>query len=144
MTDIRANTSRDPQSVGTAILGGGPPGLTPTRELMPAHALVGDPIVNPKGYALGRIEHIVLDVQRGRIAYAVLSFGGFLGLGEKLFAIPWNALTFDADRHRFILNIERGVLEGAPGFDKAHWPAMANPEWACHLHAYYGYPPYWS
>ena len=144
MTDIRATTSQDPQSVGTAILGGGPTSLAPGPELMAAHALRGDQVVNPKGYTLGRIEHIVLDVRRGRIAYAVLTFGGFLGLGEKLFAIPWNALTFDADRHRFILNIERGVLEGAPGFDKTHWPAMADPQWALHLHAYYGYPPYWN
>jgi sporulation protein YlmC with PRC-barrel domain len=144
MTDIRANTSQDPQSVGTAILGGGPPSLAPGPEVMAAHALRGDPVVNPKVYALGRVEHIVLDVQRGRVAYAVLSFGGFLGLGEKLFAIPWSALTFDADRHRFILNIDRGVLEGAPGFDKSQWPPMADPAWASHLHAYYGYRPYWS
>jgi Uncharacterized conserved protein len=144
MTDIRATTSQDPQSVGTAILGGGAPGLAPRPELMPAHALKGDPVVNPKGYALGRVEHIVIDVQRGRIAYAVLTFGGFLGLGEKLFAIPWNAFTFDADHHRFILNVDRGVLEGAPGFDKKHWPAMADADWASHLHAYYGYRPYWD
>ena len=142
MTDIRATTSQDPQSVGTAILGGGPTSLAARPELMPAHALKGDPVVNPKGYALGRVEHIVIDVQRGRIAYAVLTFGGFLGLGEKLFAIPWNAFTFDADHHRFILNVDRGVLEGAPGFD--NWPAMADPDWASHLHAYYGYRPYWD
>jgi len=144
MTDIRANTSQDPQSTGTAILGGGPARLAPGPELMAAHALRGDSVVNPRGYALGRVEHIVLDVQRGRIAYAVLTFGGFLGLGEKYFAIPWNALTFDSDRHRFILNVDRAVLEGAPGFDRNHWPAMADPEWASHLHAYYGFPPYWG
>ena len=142
MTDIRANTSQDPQSVGTAILGGGPLGII--AQLMAAHALRGDPVVNPKGYALGRVEHIVLDVERGCIAYAVLSFGGFLGLGDKLFAVPWNAFAFDADRHRFILNVDRGVLEGAPGFDKSQWPAMADPRWASHLHAYYGYRPYWD
>lgn len=144
MTDIRANTSQDPESAGTPILGGGPSSVAPGPELMAAHALTGDPVVNPKGYVLGRVEHIVLDVRHGRIAYAVLTFGGFLGLGEKYFAIPWNALTFDADRHRFILNVERGVLEGAPGFDKNHWPAMADPGWASDLHAYYGYRPYWD
>ena len=125
MTDIRANTSQDPESVGTAILGGGPPSLAPGPELTAAHALRGDPVVNPKGYALGRVEHIVLDVERGRIAYAVLTFGGFLGLGEKLFAIPWNALTFDADRHRFILNVDRGVLKARPDSTRAsgrRWP----------------------
>lgn len=144
MTDIRANTSQDPQSAGTAIIGDGPPGLTPGPELMAAHALLGHPVVNPKGFTLGRIEHIVLDIQRARIAYAVLTFGGFLGLGEKYFAIPWNALTFDADHHRFILAVDRGVLESAPGFDRGQWPTMADPVWASQLHAYYGYPPYWG
>jgi sporulation protein YlmC with PRC-barrel domain len=144
MTDIRANTSQDPQSTGTPIIGGGPPDFAPGPELMAAQALLGDPVVNPKGFALGRIEHIVLDVEHGRIAYAVLTFGGFLGLGEKYFAIPWNALTFDAAHRRFILAVDRGVLECAPGFDKSQWPAMADPVWASHLHAYYGYPPYWG
>lgn len=144
MTDIRANTSRDPESVGTAILGGGRTGRGPGPELMAAHSLQGDPIVNAQGYTLGRIEHIVIDVHRGKIAYAVLSFGGFLGLGEKYFAVPWNALTLDADRRCFILNVDRGVLEGAPGFDKQEWPAMADPQWAARLHAYYGCHPYWD
>ena len=94
MTDIRATTSQDPQSAGTAILGGGAASLASRPELMPAHALEGDPVVNPKGYALGRVEHIVIDVQRGRIAYAVLTFGGFLGLGEKLFAILKTSAKF--------------------------------------------------
>ena len=64
MTDIRATTSQDPQSAGTAILGGGAASLASRPELMPAHALKGDPVVNPKGYALGTVEHIVIDVQR--------------------------------------------------------------------------------
>lgn len=143
MTDIRANTSQDPESVGTAILGGAS-GHGPGPEVMAAHMLHGTAIVNAQGYPLGRIEHIVLDVQRGRVAYAVLSFGGFLGLGEKYFAVPWNALTLDADRRRFIVNVDRGVLESAPGFDRQHWPTMADPRWAAHLHEYYGTRPYWD
>ena len=144
MTDIRANTSRDPESAGTAILGKGGSGRGPGPELMAAHTLQGDPVVNAQGYALGRIEHIMLDVARGKVAYAVLSFGGFLGLGEKYFALPWDALSLDTDRHRFILNVDRGVLEGAPGFDKQHWPTMGDPRWAVRLHEYYGIRPYWD
>jgi len=126
------------------------PALSKTSSTLAAGDIVADhyrvgPLLGTRGTSLVyRVEHIVLDVQLGRIAYAVLTFGGFLGMGEKLFAIPWTAFTFDADRHRFILNVDRGVLEGAPGFDKKHWPAMADPDWATHLHAYYGYRPYWD
>ena len=144
MTDIRANTSRDPESAGTAILGRGGSGRGAGPALMAVHMLQGDAVVNAQGYALGRLEHIMLDLVRGRVAYAVLSFGGFLGLGEKYFALPWNALALDIDHHRFILDVDRGVLEGAPGFDRERWPAMSDPRWAAHLHEYYGIRPYWD
>jgi len=65
-------------------------------------------------------------------------------MGDKLFAIPWRALTLDPDNKRFVLNIGRDSLKAAPGFDKDHWPAMANPEWAKEIHAYYKSAPYWE
>lgn len=80
----------------------------------------------------------------GRIAYAVLSFGGFLGMGNKLFAIPWSALTLDADEKRFILNVAKERLDNAPGFDQDHWPSMADASWARQLHEYYDVRPYWD
>jgi hypothetical protein len=84
----------------------------------------------------------MLDVVSGRIAYAVLSFDGFLGLGCKLFAIPWAALTLDAVDREFVLHVSREKLERAEGFDKEHWPSMADPQWGARLHAYYEVPPY--
>jgi hypothetical protein len=86
----------------------------------------------------------MLDVRCGRIAYAVLSFGGFLGIGSKLFAIPWSALTLDAREKRFVLDVSREKLERADGFDKDSWPAMGDTAWATRLHAYYEVPPYWD
>jgi uncharacterized protein YrrD len=111
---------------------------------MAADTLDGDSVVNAQGEDLGKIEDIMLDVERGRIAYAVLSYGGFLGMGDKLFAVPWSALTLDADRHCFVLNVDKQKLENAPGFDKDHWPTMADPTWAGELHTYYGSRPYWE
>jgi sporulation protein YlmC with PRC-barrel domain len=116
----------------------------PGPEVMPAATLAGDSVRNPAGEQLGHIEDIMLDVTRGRIAYAVLSFGGFLGMGNKLFAVPWNALTLDADDECFILDVSKERLKAAPGFDPDHWPSMADPRWQGELDIYYGTRPYWE
>src|SRR5262245_56318869 len=116
----------------------------PGPEVMDADTLIGDSVVNSAGEDLGKIEAIMLDVTSGRIAYAVLSFGGFLGMGSKYFAIPWAALTLDTIEKRFILDVSSDKLERAEGFDKNHWPSMADPEWARRVHEYYDVTPYWS
>ena len=116
----------------------------PGPHVMGARTLAGNKVVNAANENLGEIKDIMLDVQRGRVAYAVLSFGGFLGMGDRLFAIPWRALTLDADRKCFILNVDKERLKAAPGFDKDHWPAMADMRWADELHQYYGQPRYWQ
>lgn len=116
----------------------------PGPDVMDAASMIGDHVVNAAGEHLGKIEAIMLDVRAGRIAYAVLSFGGFLGIHNKLFAIPWPALTLDAVHKRFVLDVAKERLEGAPGFDKAHWPSMADPAWAAEVHAYYETDPYWD
>lgn len=111
-----------------------------------ASTLEGNDVVNAAGEDLGSIEEIMLDVRNGRIAYAVLSFGGFLGIGDKLFAIPWDALTLDTERKRFVLNMDRETLENAPGFDKDNWPQTPSEDdtWLVEVYDYYGYEPYWS
>jgi sporulation protein YlmC with PRC-barrel domain len=116
----------------------------PGPEIMDAATLIGDTVVNSSGEDLGKIEAIMLDVTSGRIAYAVLSFGGFLGMGAKHFAIPWSALTLDAGERRFILGVSKDRLQNAPGFDKEHWPSMADRTWATEVHAYYNVTPYWD
>jgi len=111
---------------------------------MAADTLEGNKVVNADGDNLGDIEHIMLDVPSGRVAYAVLSFGGFLGMGDKLFAIPWHALILDADNKCFVLDIPKERLENAPGFNKDRWPSMADQRWASDLHKYYNVEPYWE
>ena len=116
----------------------------PGPQIMDAATLIGDDVVNDAGDDLGKIEAIMLDVTSGRIAYAVLSFGGFLGMGSKFFAIPWGAFTLDAVEKRFVLDVSADKLEAAEGFDKDRWPSMADPEWAARVHSYYDVTPYWT
>src|SRR5579872_5107597 len=111
------------------------------RRVLSAGTLKGDAVKNAAGEDLGKIEEIMLDVPSGRVAYAVLSFGGFLGIGNKLFAIPWEALSLDEDAHIFVLNMDKQRLENAPGFDKDNWPDMADREYGTQVFNYYGYKP---
>lgn len=127
-------------STPTRIIGGGPEFSGPGPQVMAADTLQGNRVVNLQNEDLGEIRHIMLDVPSGRIAYAVLSFGGILGLGDKLFAIPWDALVLDAERECFVLDASRERLENAPGFDKDHWPSMADPTWVAEAHSFYGHP----
>ena len=112
--------------------------------VLSASTLKGDKVVNHQGEDLGKIEELMVDLDRGRIAYAVLSFGGFLGMGDKLFAIPWQAFAVDTAQKRLILNTKKELLEKATGFDKSNWPNMADPAWGSTLYKYYGYKPYWD
>lgn len=114
----------------------------PGPGLMGADTLIGNDVCNPAGDDLGDVKEILLNMHTGRIAYAVLSFGGFLGMGDKLFAVPWEALTLDTSNKRFTLNVSKEKLENAPGFDKDQWPDMADSRWAMGLHTYYGTTPY--
>lgn len=113
-------------------------------KVLSASTLIGDGVVNADGEDLGKIEELMIDIQSGRVAYAVLSFGGFLGLGDKLFAIPWGALAVDTNRKVFVLNVDRTLLQQAPGFDKNHWPEMGDSDWLTGIFDYYGYTPYWE
>lgn len=110
----------------------------PGPELMGADTLSGNDVNNQKDEDLGDIKEIMLNMRTGRISYAVLSYGGFLSLGEKLFAVPWEALKLDTGNKRFVLNVDKDRLESAPGFDKDHWPNMADTAWAESVNSFYG------
>ncbi|QJE01030.1 PRC-barrel domain containing protein [Massilia forsythiae] len=113
----------------------------PGPSLMGADTLLGERVVNAYEVELGEIKEIMLDMQTGQVAYAVLSFGGFLGVGEKLFAVPWQALRLDTVQKRFILNVDKDRLKTAPGFNKDAWPDMADMQWANQVHSFYGTDP---
>ena len=130
------------------------PGLTPVTVtpvpngpgpgLLTASTITGDKVLNLQDQTLGTIEEVMLDMAFGRIAYVVMASGGFLGLGEKLFAIPWNALTLDADRKCFLLDASKEKFDDAPGFNKDSWPSEADREWHVQVHRYFSSRPYWE
>src|SRR5690348_740716 len=91
-------------------------------HVLTASSIIGDEVENAKGKNIGRIRDIMLNIKDGKIQYLVIEFGGFMGFGEKLFAIPFAALKLNTKNEDFVLNIEKEFLEKAPGFDKDHWP----------------------
>ncbi len=112
----------------------------PGPSLMGADTLLGNDVVNSQGEDLGAIKEFMIDMESGKVAYAVLSFGGLLGMGDKLFAVPWSALALDTVHKRFTLDVSKEELQDAPGFDKSRWPAMSDKTWARGVHKFYGAP----
>ena len=110
----------------------------PGPELMGAETLIGNHVHNLKNEHLGEIKEIMLDMRTGKVAYAVMSSGGVLSLGERLFAVPWEALKLDTVHKRFTMDVEKDRIENAPGFDTDNWPNMAEQQWANQIHSYYG------
>lgn len=108
--------------------------------LLSCAATLGEMVVNRGGEELGQLEHLVVDVPSGRVAYGVLVRGGVLGLGGRYHAFPWDALDIDAQRQRMVLDIARDELDVAPGFDDEHWPTMEDADWAAAIRAFYARP----
>lgn len=107
------------------------------RTVVRPRDLAGTEVRNPEGERLGKIEDVTLDTKTGRVAYVVLSTGGFLGLGDRLFAIPWQMFSLDPGDHRFILDVSKETLRNAPGFDKDDWPDLSLDEYGIEVHSYY-------
>jgi len=121
--------------------------MSDQKELQPqflsSSTLIGDPVTNSAGEDLGVIEEIMIDLENGQIAYAVLSFGGFLGIRNKLFVIPWGMLAVDTENEKIILDVDKEALEDAPGFDKDNWPTKPTRDWLETVYVYYEFPQYW-
>jgi hypothetical protein len=113
--------------------------ISAARRLMTASEFSGDKVLNLQEELLGTICELMIDVHRGRVAYAVMASGGFLGLGQRLFAIPWSVLTHDVERKCFVLDAEKSTFEDAPGFDKEHWPTTDDEAalWDEHVQRHY-------
>lgn len=109
------------------------------QPLLSCTSLCGDEVKNAQGENLGDVKDIMLDTQKGKIAYYVLSFGGFLGMGDKYFAIPPEAMTLDTEEECFVLNVSKEQLKNAPGFDKDNWPNMADPAFRNSIYTHYEY-----
>lgn len=97
-------------------------------KFLTASSIIGDEVLNPGGDKLGKINDIMVELSGGKIEYVVIELGGFLGMGEKYFAVPFALLKVDAKQEVFILDQTKETLNAAPGFDKDHWPETNSHE----------------
>jgi sporulation protein YlmC with PRC-barrel domain len=120
----------------------------PTVEkygIVQASKIIGEAVINRQNDELGKIHELVIDAKDGRVSYAVLASGGFMGMGNKLFAMPWQAFDFASTENKLVIDVEKDKLKAAPGFDKdAKWPDFADKTWGGTIHEYYGHKPYWK
>jgi len=100
--------------------------------------VIGKKVVNLDGEDIGEIKEVVIDSGAARVTYAAMSFGGFLGLGDKLFAVPWVSLNYDRGNDVFFMKANKELLKNAPGFDKDNWPDMSDPTRISEIYKYYG------
>ena len=113
---------------------------TISRAHILATTVKGTDVYNGEGEHLGHIDDIVLGKQSGHAEYAIMSFGGFLGMGEKYHPLPWQSLTYDPGLGGYVVNVPRDQLEGAPSYMAEQEPDWNDPAYGHRLQGYYGYP----
>lgn len=113
-------------------------------SMLSATTLQGTDVKNTKGESLGDIKDLMIDLSSGHVAYAVVEFGGLLGIGSKLFAVPLQAMRQNAADQSFTLDTTKAALQSAQGFDKDHWPDFADRRWQEAVHKHYDTKPYWT
>lgn len=118
--------------------------LDETTSLISAGKVTGTDVYNTAGDSLGEIHDVMIDKQSGKIAYAVMSFGGFLGIGERYHPLPWVTLKYDTRQGGYVVGLTKEQLEGAPTFGREESPAWGDRAYESKIHDYYEAPPYWS
>lgn len=111
--------------------------------LIAAEKVNGTSVYNMAGEKLGTVEDIMIDKVSGRAIYAVMSFGGFLGIGDRYHALPWGMLKYDTDMESYVVDLDKDRLEGAPTYRKTDALDWDDPVWARKVHDYYNVPPFW-
>lgn len=112
-------------------------------SVIAADKVQGTSVYDADGNSLGSIEYVMLDKVGGRVAYAVLSFGGFLGIGEKYHPLPWDVLRYDSSKGGYVINMTRAQLERAPTIDAKDSVDWENEAWGERIYDHYGVPRYW-
>ncbi len=115
-----------------------------TNRLIASNKVEGTEVYNRKGEHLGQVYNFMVDKYSGQVAYAVMSFGGFLGLGESYHPLPWKALTYDTRLGGYVVDLDKDKLQGAPSFSRNETPDWSNRDWGTRVHDYYGVQPYWG
>ncbi len=108
-----------------------------------ATTLVGDPVLDISGERVGRLEDLMIDIENGVIAYAVVSFGGIMGIGAEFYPVPWRALMIDTETRSARLEMDQEYIKDAPPMDKREWPVAIDYAWLGGIYDYYKIPYYW-
>jgi sporulation protein YlmC with PRC-barrel domain len=112
----------------------------PNRQLISSEDVEGTSVYDMKGTQIGEVDHLMIDKVSGRVTYAVLSFGGFLGLGHSHYPVPWGALKYDTSLAGYRTTISENQLKDAPQFSDDSW---SDREWESRTHTHYDVRPYW-
>jgi hypothetical protein len=115
-----------------------------TNTLISSDKVEGTAVYNRTGEKLGSIHTVMIDKVSGKVAYAVMSFGGFLGIGDRYHPLPWHVLTYDTGQGGYVVDLDRSKLEGAPTYGTSETPNWSDRRWGQQVHDYYGVPPYWA
>jgi PRC-barrel domain len=113
-----------------------------TGRLISSNKVVGSAVYNRRGEHLGDIYGLMMDKLTGRVAYAVMSFGGFLGIGESYHPLPWRMLNYDPRQDGYVVDLDRRRLEAAPSYTLTNMPDWSDRSYGHRLDEYYGVPPY--
>jgi len=114
-----------------------------TGALIGADKVKGTLVYNGEGEKLGTVDDVMLDKQRGNVAYAVMSFGGFLGMGKKHHPLPWDVLNYSEKQDGYVVNLSKEQLEGAPTFERGETNRLYDRKYGESVYSYYGVSPYW-
>ena len=120
------------------------PNLASTHRVLATSTLKGSRIFNFAGEELGKVDDLVVDLDSGRLSYVVVSLGGFLGIRDKLFAVPWDLFSARPGDHQFYLDMDKQMLLDGPSFERSRWPDMSDAGWAAEIHSHYAQKPYWN
>ena len=117
---------------------------SPTGRSIAARQVQGTTVYNTALEKLGTIHDVMIDKASGRIAYAILSHGGFLGVGDRYFPLPWEKLRYDTEMGGYVVDIDRDVLEGAPSYTDPATAAWHDDSWGRDIYTHYGVNPFWD
>jgi len=123
---------------------------SPSAEVMPPRVLAvgslrGARVHNFAGEQLGKVDDFAVDFDSGRISYVIVTLGGgFLGIGDRLFAVPWELFSFRTGDHELFADMEKQMLLDAPSFERSKWPDMSDENWSAAIRAHYAQKPYWN
>ena len=104
----------------------------------------GKAVYGAEDKKVGSIESVMIEKRSGRVAYAVMSFGGFLGIGDQHHPVPWSSLTYDTNAGGYVIDADRARLQGAPAYKSSEAPNWSDRKWGQRVHQYYGVRPYWE